>query len=85
MRKSITKIWSDEDIARWSRMIDAGASISRCSVALDCPTSSVRIQARKMGKPFPDIRLVKARQRTKIAEAERNLPPGSWRYDGTMR
>ena len=83
MRKPLTKAWSDEECARLSAMVLAGASVSRCSAAFNRPTNSVRNQARRLGTPFPGSRAAKAVKMAKIAAAEKSLPPGSQRYDGS--
>ncbi|MDB5502638.1 MAG: hypothetical protein JWR89_2540 [Tardiphaga sp.] len=81
--KPLVRSWCEADLARLRQMVLAGASVSRCSAALNRPTNSVRNQARRMGVPFPGIRAVKATQKMKIAAAERTLSPGSLRYDGS--
>lgn len=81
--KPIVKSWSAEDIERLRQMVLDGASVTRCSAAFNRPTNSVRNQARRMRIPFVGIRVTKAAQKLKIAAAERMLPPGSLRYDGT--
>lgn len=81
--KPIVKGWSAADIERLRLMVLAGASVTRCSAALNRPSNAVRNQARRMGTPFPGIRILKAAQKVKIAAAERTLAPGTMRYDGS--
>jgi hypothetical protein len=83
MRKPLSKAWSDEECARLMQMVRAGASVTRCSAAFDRPTNSVRNQARRLGTPFAGSRANKAAKMAKIAAAEKLLPPGSQRYDGS--
>jgi len=81
--KLIVKGWNAADVERLRQMVLAGASVTRCSAALNRPSNAVRNQARRMGVPFPGIRVLKAAQKVKIAAAERTLAPGSLRYDGS--
>ncbi|CAN5261070.1 hypothetical protein BH11PSE4_BH11PSE4_24690 [soil metagenome] len=83
MRKPLTKAWTDEECARLIDMVKAGASVSRCSAAFNRPTNSVRNQARRLGTPFPGSRATKAIKMAKINAAEKHLPPGAQRYDGS--
>jgi hypothetical protein len=83
MRTPLTKAWSVEDCARLIQMVRAGVSVTRCSAAFNRPTNSVRNQARRLGVPFPGARAAKAVKMAKIAAAEKSLPPGAQRYDGS--
>ena len=83
MRKPLTKAWSPEECARLQQLVLSGASVTRCSAAFNRPTNSVRNQARRLGTPFPGTRATKAIKMAKITAAEKHLPPGTQRYDGS--
>lgn len=59
----ITKTWSDPERLRLKQMIEAGASPLKCAAALKRKLNSVRKQAHSIGTPFPDLRVVRRRQR----------------------
>lgn len=59
----ITKPWSDTDREKLKTMIEAGASPLKCAAALKRKINSVRKQAHHIGTPFPDMRLVRRRQK----------------------
>jgi hypothetical protein len=64
--------WTEEDNARLKEFVAQGASIIRAAAAaLHRNIKSVRIQARKVGEPFPPMRVF----RKKLA----NVPSSSWR------
>jgi hypothetical protein len=63
VKRSITKFWTDVDIAKLVALADAGASLLRASSAFNRPSSSVTKKARKLGKSFPGVRAMKARIR----------------------
>jgi hypothetical protein len=83
MRKPITAPWSDEEIIRLRQLISEGASPARCSAALSKPINSITIRARKLGLPLVGKRAAKANYRAKIADAEKQLPRGAQRNDGS--
>jgi len=49
--------WTEEDNARLKEFVAQGASIIRAAAALHRNILSVRIQARKLGDPFPPMRV----------------------------
>ena len=49
--------WTEEDNARLKEFVAQGASIIRAAAALHRNIKSVRIQARKVGEPFPPMRV----------------------------
>jgi len=52
-------------------MIDKGSSAVRASVVLKRPKQAVQHRARQLGKPFPDLRAVKAaRLKREVAERQ---------------
>jgi GcrA cell cycle regulator len=63
--------WTQEDNARLKGFVAQGASIIRAAAALHRNIKSVRIQARKLGEPFPPMRVF----RKKLAD----VPSSSWR------
>jgi hypothetical protein len=64
--------WTEEDNARLKGFVAQDASIIRAAAALNRNIKSVRIQARKLGAPFPPMRIF----RKKLADA----PSNSWRH-----
>jgi hypothetical protein len=64
--------WTKEDNARLKEFVAQGASIIRAAAALDRSIRNVRIQARKLGAPFPPMRIF----RKKLVDA----PSNSWRH-----
>jgi GcrA cell cycle regulator len=52
-----TRAWTTEDDERLRALIAKGASAIRAAAALKCPIAKVRAQARKIGYPFPTIRV----------------------------
>jgi hypothetical protein len=83
MRKPITSPWSDEEVVRLRTLVSEGASPARCSAALNKPINSITIRARKLGLPLIGKRAAKANYRARLADAERALPRGSQRNDGS--
>ena len=63
--------WTEEDNARLKEFVAQDASIIRAAAALNRNIVSVRKQARKLGEPFPPMRVF----RRKFADA----PSNSWR------
>jgi GcrA cell cycle regulator len=56
MRK--TKVsWSDEDNERLRALVAAGATAIRAAGVFNRSTAAVKTQARKLGTPFPPIRV----------------------------
>jgi hypothetical protein len=49
--------WAEEDNARLKEFVAQGASIIRAAAALHRNILSVRIPARKLGDPFPPMRV----------------------------
>jgi hypothetical protein len=65
--------WTEEDNARLKEFVAQDASIIRAAAALNRSMKNVRIQARKLGAPFPPMRVF----RRKFADA----PSNSWRHE----
>jgi len=70
MRKNM---WTEDDCNRLRTHIASGGSAARASVIFRRPIASLQTQARKLGIPFPDSRVVRKQRLTKCAEAEREL------------
>ena len=83
MRKPIVRAWTDDEIETLKALLAAGASVTRCSAALDRASTGVRAQARKIGIAVQGIRAARRISNAKIAAAENLLPRGVWRNDGT--
>jgi len=49
--------WTEEDNAHLKEFVAQGASIIRAAASLHRNIKSVRIQARKLGEPFPPMRV----------------------------
>jgi hypothetical protein len=63
--------WTEEDNARLREFVARGVSVVRAAAALHRDIKNVRIQARKLGAPFPPMRAF----RKKFA----GDPSSSWR------
>jgi transposase-like protein len=63
MRTSITRNWSDDDIARLIALSESGASVARAAAALNRRTGSVQKKARELGKPLLGTRQMRAAAR----------------------
>ncbi|MDB5617878.1 hypothetical protein [Tardiphaga sp.] len=60
MAKHPTKLtWSDEHVEKLAALILGGASPVRAAAALNRKIKAVRVKARKIGKPFPLLRLLR--------------------------
>jgi hypothetical protein len=71
MTRVTRRSWTQEHIDLLFALIDRGVSPMRASVALGRPKLAVQNKARQLGKPFPDVREVKAaRLAREISERE---------------
>ena len=86
MTRVTRRSWTQDHIDLLFALIDKGVSPMRASVALRRPKLAVQNKARQLGKPFPDVREVKAarlereaREREAIERREqhRTLAPQS--------
>ena len=68
--------WDDEQISRLKALIASGASVLRTAAALRRSQTSVQIQARKLGTPFPTM--LESRRRRAAKEAEALKENASW-------
>jgi hypothetical protein len=60
MTRVTRRSWTQEQIDLLFALIEKGVSPMRASVALGRPKLAVQNKARQLGKPFPDVREVKA-------------------------
>jgi hypothetical protein len=63
--------WDDKQIEVLKGLIACNLSLARAAVIMKRPQTSVQIQARKLGTPFPGIRAVKATLKARIEAAEK--------------
>ncbi|MES2031395.1 MAG: hypothetical protein V4477_19625 [Pseudomonadota bacterium] len=63
--------WDDAQLEILKDLIARKISLARAAVILKRPQSSVQIQARRLGTPFPGVRETKALLKAKIEEAEK--------------
>ena len=63
--------WDDVQIEILKGLIARKISLARAAVIMKRPQSSVQIQARRLGTPFPGVRATKARLKAQIDEAEK--------------
>jgi len=70
MTRVTRRSWTQDQIDLLFALIDKGVSPMRASVALRRPKLAVQNKARQLGKPFPDIREVKA---ARLAREAREL------------
>jgi hypothetical protein len=57
--RSLRTAWSSEQIDRLIAMVESGASPAKAAAALGRRTIPVQNMARRLGKPFQDVRRVK--------------------------
>ena len=62
--------WDEPQIEHLKELIARKISLARAAVILKRPQSSVQIQARKLGTPFPGLRATKALLKAKMEAAE---------------
>jgi hypothetical protein len=60
MTRVMCRRWTSEQIDLLRRLVESGASAARASVVLKRPKLAVQNKARQLGRPFPDVRNVKA-------------------------
>ena len=71
MTRTTRLSWTPEQTRLLLSMIDKGSSAVRASVVLKRPKQAVQHMARQLGKPFPDVRAVKAaRLKREVAERQ---------------
>jgi hypothetical protein len=68
MPRHITnRTWMPEDLSSLEAMVKSGASATRAAAAFRRTIASVKIQAKKLGCPFPDERLLKRKRRSQLS------------------
>jgi hypothetical protein len=60
MNRVTCRKWTNEQIELLRALVESGASAARASVVLKRPKLAVQNKARQLGRPFPDVRNVKA-------------------------
>jgi len=60
MNRVTCRRWTTEQIELLRTLVESGASAARASVVLKRPKLAVQNKARQLGRPFPDVRGVKA-------------------------
>jgi GcrA cell cycle regulator len=80
----LVRRWTNEDLLKLKAMAAAGASAMKIAAALRRKVSSVKKYARDLGIELPGMRDVRNNQRSKISAAEKDLPSGAQRYDGSF-
>jgi hypothetical protein len=46
------RVWTDDEVAKLSSMIERGVSAQRAAVSLKRPLDSIKKRAKDLGKPF---------------------------------
>jgi hypothetical protein len=60
MNRITCRKWTTDQIELLRTLVGSGASAARASVVLKRPKLAVQNKARQLGRPFPDVRGVKA-------------------------
>jgi hypothetical protein len=63
MKHVTNRTWKPDDLRRLQEMVSKGVSAARAAVALRRTTVAIKAQAKKMGCPFPDDRVLKRERR----------------------
>ncbi len=71
------KLWTAEDNERLKKMVASGVPILRAAASFKCSMDALRLQARKLGTPFPSLR----EARKKFA----GDPHATWQLAGSYR
>jgi hypothetical protein len=69
MKHVTSRTWTADDLRRLQEMVAQGVSEARAAVALRRTTNAVKLQAKKMGCPFPDLRVLKRERRAREQQA----------------
>ena len=80
MRK-LTRPWTDDDTAHLQKLIASGASAMRASIVLKRNQEQIKIRARQLGTPFPNV--YERRQLQARAEDEQRRREGLPNIKGT--
>jgi hypothetical protein len=68
MTRVTSRSWTSDQISLLLSLVEKGASSARASAALRRPKLAVQTKARQLGKPFKDVRTVKATRLAREAE-----------------
>lgn len=71
------KFWSAEENERLKEMVATGVPVLRAAASFKCSMDALKLQARKLGTPFPPLREV----RKKFA----GDPDATWKLAGSYR
>ena len=82
--KPLVRRWTADEIEKLRTLMEKGVSAARCAAALKRSEQSVKKAARLLGGDLAGVRAIRARSRQAIAAAERDLPPGARRNNGTF-
>jgi hypothetical protein len=69
MTRVTTRSWTPGQISLLLSLVEKGASSARVSAALGRPKLAVQNKARQLGRPFQDVRAVKAARLAREVEA----------------
>ena len=76
MTRVMCRRWTDDQIELLRRLVESGASAARASVVLKRPKLAVQNKARQLGRPFPDVRGVKAARLAREAFERESIERG---------
>jgi hypothetical protein len=68
MGRVTSRSWTPEQIGLLLSLVENGASPARASAALGRPKLAVQNKARQLGRPFQDVRTVRAARLAREAE-----------------
>jgi hypothetical protein len=68
MGRFTSRSWTPEQVALLLSLVERGASPARASAALGRPKLAVQNKARQLGRPFQDVRTVRAARLAREAE-----------------
>src|SRR4051794_3640448 len=69
MKHVTNRTWTPDDLVYLGKMADQGVSAARAAVALRRSITAVKVQAKKIGHPFPDERVLKRERRAREQQA----------------
>jgi hypothetical protein len=69
MKHVTNRTWLPDDVRRLRKMVEEGVSSTRAAVAFRRTTTAVKVQAKKMGHPFPNERVLKRERRAREQQA----------------
>jgi hypothetical protein len=69
MRHVTSRTWKPEDLQRLQELVASGVSAARAAVMFRRSIGCVKAQAKRIGTPFPDDRLLKRQRRARELES----------------